>query len=136
MKLIVCVDNNNGVLFNHRRLSSDRLLCQHILDMAQGTAVWVTDYSRILFDGLNGNLCSFTGDLELVAKDAYLFVEDLDIAPLIPFANELILYRWNRTYPSDVKLPISLPSEEWRRESSQDFCGKSHKQITQEVYKR
>ncbi len=34
MILIVCVDDNKGMMFNHRRQSQDRVLRRHILDMS------------------------------------------------------------------------------------------------------
>lgn len=136
MKLIVCLDNNNGMLFNRRRLSRDSTLCRHVLDTACGAAVWMNAYSRQLFEGLDGNICGYDGDLSRVKQDEYLFAEDLDVAPLIPMAEEIILYRWNRTYPSDVKFPVSVLDTGWRLVCRQDFSGHSHEKLTQEVYRR
>ncbi|MEI3375006.1 MAG: hypothetical protein V8R00_03520 [Coprococcus catus] len=34
MRVIVCVDDNGGMLFNHRRQSRDRVLCERVLQMA------------------------------------------------------------------------------------------------------
>ena len=31
MRVIVCVDDNGGMLFNHRRQSRDRVLCERVL---------------------------------------------------------------------------------------------------------
>ena len=33
MILIVCIDDNKGMMFNHRRQSQDGVLRRHILDM-------------------------------------------------------------------------------------------------------
>ena len=36
MKIIVCVDNQNGMMFNHRRQSQDRVLRKRILELTGG----------------------------------------------------------------------------------------------------
>ena len=39
MKIIVCVDNQNGMMFNHRRQSQDRVLRKRILELTGGKKV-------------------------------------------------------------------------------------------------
>ena len=36
MKIIVCVDNQNGMMFNHRRQSQDRVLRKRIMELTGG----------------------------------------------------------------------------------------------------
>ena len=36
MKIIVCVDNQNGMMFNHRRQSQDCVLRKRILELTGG----------------------------------------------------------------------------------------------------
>ena len=47
MRVIVCVDDNGGMLFNHRRQSRDRVLCERVLQMAdeRDCRNFHTDYS-------------------------------------------------------------------------------------------
>ena len=40
MKVIVCVDDKGGVMFNHRRQSQDRVLRERILGMTAGQTLW------------------------------------------------------------------------------------------------
>ena len=39
MILIVCVDDHNGMMFNHRRQSQDRILRGDILELTEGKIV-------------------------------------------------------------------------------------------------
>lgn len=132
--MILCVDDRGGMLFGGRRLSRDRAVCQHILDMAGGTAVWMNGYSQKMFSEFEGNVCAFSGDPDQIATHEYLFAEDQDVEALLSKANVLILYRWNRVYPSDVKLPLPLPEAKWKQVTAEDFPGNSHEKITCEVY--
>lgn len=133
MKLIVCVDDNGGMLFNKRRISRDRVLCQHIIKMAKGANLWVNAYSRDLFSETDCNIPLYCGENHCIAKEDYLFAEDLAVEKLLPLADTLILYRWNRRYPSDVKFPLELLGQ-WKLVSACDFPGSSHEKITCEVY--
>ena len=61
-------------------------------------------------------------------------IEDSDIMPYMDKVTQIVLYRWNRRYPSDRKFP-ALGSE-WRLVAAEDFEGNSHPVITEEVYER
>ena len=46
MILIVCVDDHNGMMFNHRRQSQDRILRADILELTGGKKLWMNAYSK------------------------------------------------------------------------------------------
>ena len=54
MQIIVCVDDNQGMMFNHRRVSKDRVLIEKIIEMARGRRLLVNTYSYELFKGMSG----------------------------------------------------------------------------------
>ena len=127
MTLIVCLDDKNGMLFNKRRQSKDSVLCQKITELA-GDHLLVNAYTAKLFPDV-----AICDDPLAIAKDGdFCFVEDLDVAPYLEKAKQLIVYRWNRHYPADVLFPDVLGS--WKPVSRDEFCGSSHDLITQEVY--
>lgn len=132
MNVIVCLDDNNGMMFNKRRQSSDVMLTQRVLDMAKTTKLWMSEYSAKLFVG--ADVCVDTDFLEKAGRSEYCFVEDADIAPYANRIEQIIIYRWNRHYPSDQKFTLSL--DNWRMIQTQEFAGKSHPEITEEVYMR
>ena len=63
-------------------------------------------------------------------------METDDVLPLEPLAEALILYRWNRRYPSDLTFRIPLSEHGWKLETVTEFSGFSHEKITEEVYKK
>ncbi len=132
MKIIVCLEDNNGMMFNQRRLSSDAIVTQRILDMASDEKLWMNEYSAGLFKGADIAVCpDFLAQAE---AGHYCFVENNDIAPYADRIEQIIIFRWNRRYPSDKKFAFSL--EGWSMVDTQEFAGKSHDRITQEVYVR
>ena len=56
MKIIVCVDNQNGMMFNHRRQSQDRVLRKRIMELTGGKKLWMNAYSQKQFLQVNGNM--------------------------------------------------------------------------------
>jgi hypothetical protein len=132
MKIIVCLEDNNGMMFNRRRVSSDAVVTRRILEIASGKKLWMSPYSSKLFAG--ENVCIAEDFLSRAQTGEYCFVEDADIDGYTDRMEEMILFRWNRRYPSDRKFLLSL--DEWKLVSTEEFAGKSHPLITQEVYER
>ena len=54
MRLIVCLDDKNGMAFNHRRQSRDRIVTEKIEELAKGSVLRLSPYSAKLFP--SGNL--------------------------------------------------------------------------------
>ena len=46
---IVCLDQEDGLLFNGRRQSRDRVVTKKILSMTEGKPLWMSAYSRRIF---------------------------------------------------------------------------------------
>ena len=133
MQVIVCVDDDLGMMFNHRRVSRDRKLTDRILEIIKGKRLFVNHYSEELFAEKQG---IFVEDdfLEKAGEQDVCFVENESLLPYEDQIDKIILYRWNRKYPADVHLDI--PLKEWRLMESYDFEGYSHEKITEEVYER
>lgn len=89
-------------------------------------------YSEILFQAFNSNIIVDDNFLNNLDKDTYCFVEDNSLKDFADKIEKIIVYRWNRIYPSDLKLDI--PIENWNMTDSFDFSGNSHDKITREVY--
>ncbi len=134
MKLIVCVDDNAGMLFGGRRQSKDRFLREDMLRLTQGSTLWMDEYSFRQFAETAENVCVDENCLSKAGPMDFCFVEKADILPYADYVTGVILYRWNRVYPSDTKFPIELFSRKWSLMSQEDFPGFSHDTITREVY--
>ncbi len=134
MIVIVCIDDQNGMLFNKRRQSRDILLVEDILKTVGDRRLFVDGFSKSLFSSDNRVFVSddFLGE----ANDGdFCFVEDRDIHEYIEKTEGFVVYKWNRLYPSDFKFDISL-LDGFHMKSITDFKGNSHDKITQEVYVR
>ena len=144
MKIIVCVDNQNGMMFNHRRQSQDRVLRKRIMELTGGKKLWMNAYSQKQFLQVNGNMSKeqeqsgqIQADeafLEKAGPGEYCFVENKDVVPYESRIEEVILCHWNRDYPADVFFEVDL--SKWRLEERKDFSGYSHEKITKEIYNR
>ncbi len=131
MKAIVCVDENLGMCFNHRRQSRDALVISDIIKRAEGQEIYMSPYSAMLFEGFD-KIVAREDYLECAPEEGVCFIEREDVPKNI---TELVLYKWNRHYPQDKALGIDL-STGWEKISSEDFVGHSHEKITREEYKR
>ena len=94
MKIIVCLDDGNGMLFNKRRQSSDAELCKRIIDKAENRPNFMNNYSSKLFDG--NNIIVDDNFLNFAQMGDYCFVENTDIMPNFEKTEQIIIYRWNR----------------------------------------
>lgn len=135
MILIVCVDKNNGMLFNRRRQSRDKVLIEHIIEISKDKNLWIKHFSKDVFEQYK--LKNLIIDDELLNKagsDDYCFVEDILPSKITGKFDKIIVYNWNRKYPADLYFDIDIT--DWILESETDFKGNSHDKITQKIYKR
>ncbi len=135
MNVIVCIDDEYGMLFNLRRQSRDRLLRERILMLTKGKKLWMNLYSAKQFEEeCAENMFVDEDFLHNAGNGDYCFVENEDITKHIQKIEKIILYRWNRRYPSDFKFALDL--SDWTMESTFEFAGSSHEKITEEIYRK
>lgn len=132
MILIVCIDDRNGMAFNHRRQSRDRILTERIASLTTGKTLRLSPYSQKLFS--SSNIVASDDYLAAAGTDEYCFVEREDVTPYEDKIKKIIVFRWNRLYPSDLRFEVDLTV--WHLASSEEFPGSSHEKITVEVYER
>lgn len=139
MNVIVCVDDDGGMLFNRRRQSRDRMLIEDVLAMTEenGSRLWIAPFSEELLAPL-GAMCSFiTVDDEFLNKalpQDFCFVENVSLKEYEEMIDSITVYRWNRKYPADTFFDIDLTS--WQKRGEKEFAGSSHERITREVYRK
>ena len=135
MHTIICLDDDNGMLFHDRRQSQDVKLRADVLERLGERMLWMNAYSARQFaDAEDARIHISDSFLEEAGKDDFCFVENRPLLPYEAQIQEVICYRWNRRYPSDVKLDLSL--EGWNVMEETEFAGKSHERITRTVYRR
>ena len=132
MKLIVCVDDFNGMTFNNRRQSRDSAVINKILSLTQNSRLLISSYSKNLF--LNGEAEVSPSPLKSALPEDFCVIENEDVSAYFEHIDSVIIFRWNRRYPSDLKFTLDLQA--YRLVSSEDFPGTSHDKITMEVYEK
>ena len=79
---IVCLDQEDGLLFNGRRQSRDRVVTEKILSMTEGKPLWMSAYSRRIFPE-DAPVCvaeDLVGKLEELAESARKDAEQVESA--------------------------------------------------------
>lgn len=124
--LIVCVDDNNGMMFNNRRQSRDQKLNEKILQMARGTILCISEYSKALFP--MGYVCN-----NFDIKGTY-FIENPDLLTqeIVNSFDMIVVCKWNRDYPADKFFNFNLQCYELN--FIDEFEGSSHDKITMLTY--
>ncbi|MCI9168632.1 MAG: ribonuclease Z [Dorea sp.] len=137
MILIVAVDEDKGMMFNRRRQSKDRVLRERILSLAKGGKLWMNAYTRRQFpEDAQGEIIVDEKFLEKAGFGDYCFLENIPASPYEDRIEKIILFWWNRKYPSDTWFDIDLEGGGWKLSETREFSGSSHEKITEEVYVR
>ena len=107
MNVIICLDQNNGMLFNNRRQSRDRIVRKNILE-----------YINV------------DNNLENATEHDFCFVERQEVR--IEEINKLIVYRWDKIYPADKY--FNMDDIKCNLVETLEFQGYSHEKIIREIY--
>lgn len=133
MKIIVCLDDRNGMLFAGRRQSSDRCLTERICSMTKDSRLWLSKYSAPMFAAA-ANICVDEDYLQKAQAGEFCFAEKALPVECISRAEEIIVFRWNRHYPADIRFPAEHLQTRQQVQTA-EFPGNSHEKITMEVYR-
>jgi len=135
--MIICIviDDHNGLMNKGRRLSQDRELRKDILKEAGENPLWMNTYSARQFEHPLAEQIRIDEDfLDKAGAGEYCFVENLQLIDYIGEIEKIILYQWNRTYPSDMQMDFHPSEMDLQLERSCDFSGVMHPKITKEVW--
>ena len=86
MKLIVCLDDNYGMMFNKRRQSRDRVLIENMIELCKDEKLYTNEYSVSLFPE---NAVEIFDNIEDVEK-SYCFAENFTVNE--EYVDEIIVY--------------------------------------------
>jgi len=133
MTIYVCLDDRNGLRFNGRRQSRDGAVLEDIRQSLTG-ALWIATYSEKLIREAQIPFRVAASWEEIAGWD--FFLEDYPSQELLSLARKIVIYRWNRHYPGDVRWDVDLAALGFVQTEVSEFPGKSHETITREVYIR
>ncbi len=129
----ITVDDRMGLAFNKRRQSRDKKLIDDLCSKTDKD-IYISSYSAILFDEHKDRIKIVEDPLSECPDGGFCFVEMTELGIHIDSISELIIYHWNRLYPSDKKLDINIESTEFKLIKCYDFTGNSHDKITKFIY--
>lgn len=129
MILALCVDDRLGMSFGGRRQSKDSAVRQRLWALSGGN-LRMTEYSARQFEE---TVYSGADHLSGAKNGDWCFVENGEYEGYSGAVEKIILFRWNRHYPSDLQ--FRFPGK-WALASAEDFPGSSHDKITMEIYER
>lgn len=130
MTVYVCLDDRNGMLFNKRRQSRDAKVLEDIKASVPGVLT-IDPFSEKLIREAE---IPYVLASETLLEESHYFLEARPAAEVVAGAKKLVIYRWNRHYPADVRFDADLTG--FVLQNTCEFAGKSHETITKEVYTR
>ena len=136
MIIIAAVDNNFGSLFYGKRTTKDREVQKRILTLRDNELLYMNQYTAEQFKDMDllSNIVIMDTFLQEAKKGEYCFVEDMQLKPYIHNIEKIILFKWNRCYPSTFKLDFIPEKNGWTCTKTEDFKGYSHDKITMEYW--
>lgn len=131
LSVYVCLDDRGGMLFNGRRQSRDSRVFE---DIRREISV------ELLIDPFSESLCRrskipyrlLEGPLP---ENGDFFLESRDPMEAAA-AQRIVIYRWGRVYPADVRWELDLQEAGFCLVERSEFPGTSHERICREVYAR
>ena len=134
MTVFVCIDDRGGMLFNKRRQSRDSRVIEDVIRTAEDGVLYISDFSEILFEESDASVISVPEPLESAGKESFVFIENRHLGEHLDRIDRLIIYKWNRKYPSDFSLDVDPTAAGFKKKSTREFVGTSHEKITREDY--
>ena len=131
----ITVDDKMGIAFNKRRQSRDKRL---IDDLCAKTdkVIYIAPYSELLFEEHTDRVKVVADPLAECPDGGICFVEMTHLLDYVDDISKLIIYHWNRLYPSDKKLDIDLRFSGFKMTAKYEFAGNSHDKITKGIYEK
>ena len=125
------------MMFNKRRQSQDKLLRVSIKELVKGKTLFMNEYSYKLYKDINNeNIIVSENYLYECENDNFCLVENKPLNNYIEKIDNIIIYKWNRIYPSDLYFDVDIKNEQWELIETEEFQGSSHEKITKETYRR
>ena len=137
MNIIICLDDKNGLMFNKRRVSQDKIVRSNIQSLVKDSNLFMNEYSYKLYKDIDiGNIKVCENFLSECETNDFCLVENNTLEKFLDKIDTLIIYKWNRIYPADFYFDIDYKDGSWELIKIEEFQGSSHEKITKESYRR
>lgn len=131
----ITVDDKMGLAFNKRRQSRDKRIIEDLCTKTEKD-IYISVYSAPLFEEFSDRIKVVSDPLAECPDDGFCFVEMRELGAYTDDISTLVLYHWNRLYPSDKKLDIEIVKEGFKMVAQYEFVGNSHDIITKGIYNK
>ena len=135
LTVAITVDDKMGLAFNNRRQSRDKKLIEDLCNKTDGD-IFISPYSALLFDEFSDRIKVFDNPISECPDGGCCFVEMTHLGEYIDDVSTLIVYHWNRLYPTDKKLDVDISKCGFKMAAKYEFIGNSHDKITKGIYKK
>ena len=132
MKLVVCLDEKNGIRFFGKRQSQDELQRKNLFELIENSKLFLTEYSYNLYKDFEFNFEIIDENTEIVEDSVFLYEGEF-LERFLPYVDEIIVYFWNRDYPFDETFD-EVEQDCWKEKEVLEFKGKSHEKITRKIF--
>ena len=122
------------MMFNRRRQSRDRTVVADVMASAEDGVLYLAPYSEKLFAEAGASFVADEQFLAIAGEGDLCFVEDRPLTPCVDRIGEVTVYRWNRSYPTDVFFDLDLSALGFRLRERTEWQGYSHEKITKEIF--
>ncbi len=136
MRVFICIDECGGMLFGGRRVSRDSAVIKDICDIIGDNSLYISPFSEKLFCDADIKLKVSERFLKKADENDFCFVEDKELLPYADEIFELVIYNWNRRYPSDIKIDLEPKACGFELCEAAELSGSSHEKITKEIYRK
>ena len=134
MNVIVCLSDGGGMMFNNRRQSRDAQVMKDIEKLVCDGVVFISEFSLSLFSESRVSVIAVSDPLSAAVPDDFVFLEDRGVGEHVLEIDKLIIYKWNRHYPTDFKFDIDPAAVGMKLSETVELVGKSHEKITREIW--
>lgn len=131
MNVILCLDDNKGLLFNNRRQSRDKAVLEDVFKILNGERLVVTSFSEKLFSDCIENIIVDDNPFNN-EENTYIFAENLSLQQFATKIDKIIVYNWNRAYPCDFYCDVDFSHFQLVEEA--ELAGNSHEKITKQIF--
>lgn len=132
MKLVVCLDENNGIKFFGKRQSQDELQRKNLFELIGNSKLFVSDYSYDLYKDFEFKFEIIDEKTKIIENSVFLYEGDF-LEKFLQSVDEIIIYFWNRDYPFDETFE-EFQEDYWKEKEVFEFKGKSHDKITRKIF--
>lgn len=129
MKIFICLDDENGIMFNNRRQSRDGKVIEDVIKTVGENTLFIDEYSQTLFNGFENVVVA-----DKFRDEGFFFIENRNIEEFCEKISVFTVYRWNRKYPNDFALSFNIEDKGFKLFETSEFEGTSHEKITKEVW--